>query len=136
MKNTKRSHAKSWWLAIGAAAITVFFTSCATPTEHSFNNDFGENLPTQPKYSIQNEDEGRFKITVHQGTPSDGAERLLDVKQAATAIAHAEARRRGWERWQLNYIQERNQGWMHIVIGEVTREKYVKPTFPGAASPP
>jgi hypothetical protein len=136
MKNTKRSHAKSWWLAISATVITILLAGCATAPEHSFNDDFGENLTTQPKYSIQNEDAGRFTITVHQGTPSTGAERLLDVKQAATAIAAAEARRRGWERWQLNYIQEQNQGWMHIVIGEVTRVKYVKPTFPGAASSP
>ncbi len=136
MTNTKRSHAKSWWLAISAAAIAVLFTGCATPAEHSFNDDFGENLPTQPKYYIQSEDAGRFTIKVHQGTPSAGAERLLDVKQAATAIAQAEARRRGWERWQLNYIQEQNQGWMHIVIAEVMRVKFVKPTFPGAASPP
>jgi hypothetical protein len=136
MKFTKHLLANSWCQAISAAAVVVMLTGCASAPEHSFNDDFGGSLTTQPKYSIQNEDAEHFTITVHQGTPSTGAQRLLDVKQAATIIADAEARRRGWERWQLNYIQEKNQGWMHVVIGEVTREKYVKPTFPGATSPP
>ena len=73
-------------------------------------------------YYIYDEDGRLFRINVHQGTPSTGAEHVLDVKVAASAIAKAECRKRGWEKWQLNYIQERNQGWMRIVVAEVTRE--------------
>ena len=104
------------------AVVAVLLTSCATPKEHSFNNDFGANLPTKPIYLIEDKDANHYTITVHQGTPSTGAERLLNVKEAASTIAKSESQRRGWEKWQLNYIQERNQGWMHIVVAEVTRE--------------
>jgi hypothetical protein len=96
-------------------------SGCATK-QHSFNYDFNENLPVNPKYNIENEDNQHFKIKVNQGTPSNGAERVLNVKEAATTIARAECQRRGWEKWQLDYIQESNQGWMHVVIAEVTRE--------------
>jgi len=85
-------------------------------------------------YYIYDENDQHFRINVHQGTPSNGAERVLNVKEAASTIAKAESQRLGWEKWQLNYIQERNQGWMHVVVAEVTREKYVAPTFPGAAT--
>ncbi len=87
-------------------------------------------------YSIQDEDAGHFTITVHQGTPSAGAERLLDVKEAASTVAKAESQRLGWEKWQLNYIQERNQGWMHVVVAEVTREPYIQPSFPQSNNNP
>ena len=121
-------------LALSAAA--VLSGGCASPTEHSFNDDFGEALPTHPMYSILDEDDAHYKILVHQGSPSNGMERVINVKQAATSIAAAESKRRGWEKYTLNYIHEGNQGWMHQVIGEVTREKYVAPTFPQALPNP
>jgi len=117
-------------LALNAAAV-LSLTGCATPDRHSFNHDFGENLTTQPKYYIQDENDHHFKIIVDQGVPSTGAERVIDLKEAASTVADAEAKRLGWEKWQLNYIQERDQGWMHVVVGDVKREKYVAPTFPG-----
>ena len=135
MKKTIRLRWTLWLLSINAA-IAVLFSGCATPKEHSFNSDFGEKFPAQPMYYIENEDAEHFKITVHQGTPSTGAERVLNIKDAATTIAKAESQRLGWEKWQLNYIQERNQGWMHIVVAEVTREKYSEPTFPKSNSNP
>ena len=36
-----------------------------------------------------------------------------------------EAKRRGWQNWNLDYIQERDKGWMHIVIADVTRKNAV-----------
>ena len=121
MKKTIRLRWTPWLLSINAA-VAVLVGGCATPEQHSFNRDFSENLPTQPNYYIQNEDAGHFTVTVHQGTPSTGAERVINIKEAASTIAKAECQRRGWDKWQLNYIQERDQGWMHIVIAEVTRE--------------
>ncbi|HEY5043463.1 MAG TPA: hypothetical protein VIK53_15840 [Verrucomicrobiae bacterium] len=135
MKKSIRLCRTPWLLSINAA-VAVLISGCATPKEHSFNDDFGENLPTKPIYYIQNEDADHFRFTVHQGTPSSGAERITNIKQAATAIAKAESERLGWKKWQLNYIQERNEGWMHTVIAEVTREKYVEPTFPKAGDNP
>jgi len=107
-------------LAINAGMV-VLFSGCATK-EHSFNSDFNENLPVDPTYSIHDESADRFLITVHQGSPSNGAERVVNVKEAASTIAKAECKRLGWEKWDLNYIQENNQGWMHVVIAEVTRK--------------
>jgi hypothetical protein len=121
MKRTIRLRWTLWLLSINAA-VAVLFSGCATPEQHSYNSDFNEALPTQPMYYIYDEDGRHFRINVHQGTPSTGAEHVLDVKVAASAIAKAECRKRGWEKWQLNYIQERNQGWMRIVVAEVTRE--------------
>jgi hypothetical protein len=133
MKKTIRIRWTPWLLSINAA-IAVLMSGCATSNEHSFNHDFGENLPTSPNYYIEDENAQHFKITVQQGTPSDGAERLLDVKKAAPVIAQAECQRLGWKKWDLGYIQERNQGWMHIVIADVTREPYNAPTFPESTS--
>jgi hypothetical protein len=135
MKKSTRFNPSFWLPPIGAA-ILLAATGCATPDQHSFNGDFGESLPTQPVYRITDEDANHFKIIVHQGVPSTGAERVLDVKTAANTVAKAESQRLGWEKWQLNYIQERNKGWMHIVIAEVTREKYVAPTFPQSNANP
>lgn len=133
MKKTIQLRWTLWLLAINTAVV-VLFSGCASPQEHSFNTDFGESLPAQPVYYIQDENAQHFIITVHQGTPSAGAERILNIKEAASTIAKAECQRLGWEKWQLNYIQERNQGWMHVVVAEVTREKYVAPTFPQAGT--
>ena len=120
----KRTIPLRWfpWLLPVNAAFLVLLNGCATPQEHSFNSDFNESLPTQPMYYIYDEDAQHFRINVHQGTPSTGAEHVLDVKDAASTIAKAESQKRGWEKWQLNYIQERNQGWMRVVVAEVTRE--------------
>jgi hypothetical protein len=121
MKKTTRLH---WTLSLLSInmAVVVLFSGCATPPTHSFNSDFNESLPTQPMYYIYDEDARHFRINVHQGTPSTGAEHVIDVKAAASTIAKAESQKRGWEKWQLNYIQERNRGWMRIVVAEVTRE--------------
>ena len=62
-------------------------------------------------------------VTVQQGSPLPGPQRIIYVKEAATTIADAECKRRGWQEWKLDYIQERDQGWMHVVIAEVTRLK-------------
>ena len=131
MKLTLPLRRTLWLLAINAAG-AVLFNGCATPPEHSFNSDFGETLPVKPMYYIQDKNATHYTITVHQGTPSTGAERVQNVKEAASAIAKAECQRRGWEKWDLNYIRQGNQGWMYVVVADVTREKYVAPTFPGA----
>ena len=135
MKKTIRRSCTPWLLSINLA-IAMFFSGCATQKEHSFNDEFGENLPTQPMFYIDEENDNDFKITVHQGKPSNGAERLINVKQAASAIARAETQRRGWTKWHLSYIQETDKGWMHQVIVEVTREKYGEPNAPKADGNP
>ena len=109
-------------MLLASAAAVVLSSGCASPAQHSFNQDYHDNLPVNPMYSIHDEDGNRFFITVRQGTPSDGAERVINVKEAATTVAKAECQRLGWDKWDLNYIQERNQGWMHVVIAKVTRE--------------
>lgn len=129
MKSTIRPRWTLWLLSI-SAAVAVLFSGCATQKERSFNSDFGESLPAQPMYFIQDEDATQFTIHVHQGTHATADERVNDIKEAASTIAKAECQRRGWEKWQLNYIQERDQGWMHVVVAEVTREKYIAPTYP------
>ncbi len=58
----------------------------------------------------------------------DGSERIIFVKQVASTVAATEAKRRGWQNWDLNYIQDRDQGWMRIVIVEVTRKNAVEKT--------
>jgi hypothetical protein len=135
MKKITRLRWTLWLLSINAA-IAILANGCTAPEQHSFNHDFGEQLPVNPMYYIHDEDATHFRITVHQGTPSTGAERVINVKDAASTIAKAESQRLGWEKWQLNYIQERDQGWMHIVVAEVTREKYIAPTFPQAGGNP
>jgi len=133
MKKTIRPGWTPWLLAINAT-VAALLSGCASPQEHSFNSDFGEALPIRPMYYIHDETAQHFRITVNQGTPSTGAERVLNIKEAASTIAKAESQRLGWEKWQLNYIREDNQGWMHVVVAEVTREKYVAPTFPQAGT--
>jgi len=121
MKKPQRFRWTPWLLSINAG-IAILFSGCATPERHSFNQDFNENLPVNPKYYIHDEDGNRFLITVNQGKPSTGAERVINVKEAATTVAKAECKKLGWEKWHLDYIQERDQGWMHVVIAQVTRE--------------
>jgi hypothetical protein len=113
------------------AALAVLAAGCATQNERSYNQDFNQNLPTSPKYAIENVDDTHFQITVHQGSPLSGTQRIIYVKEAASAVAATEAKRRGWQIWNLDYIQERDQGWMHIVIADVTRKNAVEMT-PGS----
>jgi hypothetical protein len=55
-------------------------------------------------------------------------ERVVYVKEVASTVAATEAKRRGWQNWNLDYIQERDQGWMHIVIADVTRKNAIEKT--------
>ena len=121
MKKTLRLRWTLWLLPINVAAL-ILFAGCATPEQHSFNADYNENLPVSPMYNIHDETAEHFLITVKQGKPSNGTERVINVKEAASTIAKAECQRLGWEKWDLNYIQERNVGWMHVVIAEITRK--------------
>lgn len=135
MKRTLQARPVLCLLAINTA-ILMLAGGCATPDEHPFNQDFGENLPAEPKYAIQDENENSFILKVHQGVPLNGAARTLNVKEAASTIAAAECQKLGWKKWQLNYIQEKDQGWMHVVVAKVDRKPYVEPTFPGASNNP
>jgi len=118
------------WFLPASAAVAILSAGCTTPKYRSFNDDFGESLHTKPTYSIQDKDAAHFTITVQEGTPSNGPERVTDVKAAASTIAHAECQRREWKKWKLDYVQERNLGWMHVVVAEITQEKYVEPAYP------
>jgi len=121
MKNPNRLRWSQCWLPINVAAM-VLFSGCTTPEQHSFNADYKESLPTKPNYYITDQGAGCFNITVSQGVPSSGAERVINVKQAASSVARAECQRRGWEKWDLNYIQDRDAGWMHVVVAQVIRQ--------------
>ena len=107
------------WLNV---ALVVLTAGCATHNERSYNQDFNQNLPTSPRYTIGNVDDTHFQVTVHQGSALPGPQRIIFVKEVASTVAATEARRRGWKNWDLNYIQDRDQGWMHIVIAKVTRK--------------
>ena len=109
-------------LPVLAAVLVLAGAGCASPDQHSFNQDFNDHLPVNPTYYIHDEDANRFLITVNQGSPSTEPERVIDLKQAATTVAKSECQRLGWDKWEIDYIQERDQGWMHIVIAKVTRE--------------
>ena len=109
-------------------SLAVLAVGCATHDERSYNQDFNQNLPTSPKYTIENVDDTHFQVTVHQGSPLTGTQRIIYVKEVASTVAAIEAKRRGWQNWDLDYIQERDQGWMHIVIADVTRKNAVKMT--------
>jgi hypothetical protein len=109
-------------LLIISAVLVMSGAGCATHNERSYNQDFGQTLPAAPKYAIENIDNSHFKLVLHQGIPEVGPGRVTDMKNAAPVIAGTEAKRRGWANWQLDYIQERDQGWMHILIAVVTRK--------------
>jgi hypothetical protein len=109
------------------ATLVLLATGCAT-SDRSFNQDFNQNLPTSPNYAIENVNDTDFHVIVRQGTALKGTDRVIYVKQAASAVAESEAKRRGWKNWDLNYIQERDAGWMHIVIADVTRKNAVERT--------
>ncbi len=108
------------------ATLVVLAAGCATHMQGSYNQDFNQNLPIAPKYAIENVDDTHFHVTVHQGSPLQGPQRISYMKEAATGVARSEAKRRGWQNWDIAYIQERDQGWMHIVIADVTRRNAVE----------
>jgi hypothetical protein len=110
------------------ATLVVLAAGCATQNERSYNQDFNQNLPTSPNYTIENVDDTHFHVIVHQGSPLPGTQRIIFVKEVASTVAATEAKRRGWQNWDLGYIQERDQGWMHIVIADVTRKNAVEMT--------
>ncbi len=118
-----------WLLAINAG-VAILLSGCASPEEHSYNKDFNEDLSTKPKYYITDQDDHHFRIVVHQGVNSTKPDRVLDVRTAASAVAKSECARLGWQKWHMDYIQEKDQGWMHMVVAEVKRE----PNDPGAGS--
>src|SRR6202142_4525410 len=115
-------------LLLSSATLMILAAGCATHTERSYNQDYHQNLTTSPTYYIENVDDTRFKVVVHQGSPSPGPQRIIHVKEVASTVAATEAKRRGWQNWNLDYIQKRDQGWMHIVIADVTRKNAVEKT--------
>jgi hypothetical protein len=108
--------------------LVVLAAGCATQNERSYNQDFNQNLPTSPTYAIENVDDTHFHVIVHQGSPLPGKERIIYVREVASTVAATEAKRRGWKNWDLGYIQESDQGWMHIVIADVTRKNSIENT--------
>ena len=112
------------WLVLLSAVLMFLVPGCATPTR-SFNQDYNENFPPQPNYAIDPMDDTHFKIRLFQGTPSPEQLPVTVeyMKKAVKIIADSEGRRRGWQEWEVNYIQERNQGWMHVLVAVVIRDK-------------
>ena len=110
------------------ATLALLATGCATSNEGSYNQDFHQNLPTSPNYAIENVNDTDFHVIVHQGTALKGSDRIIYVKQVASAVAASEAKHRGWENYDLNYIQEYDQGWMHGVVADITRKNAVEKT--------
>jgi len=109
-------------LLLSTGAIAALALGCAHYAEHSYNTDFNQNLPTSPNYTIRNLDDYRFQVEVFQGAPGTETDRAVYVKKAASSVAETEAKRRGWANWDLNYTEDTNHGWMHIVTAEVTRK--------------
>jgi hypothetical protein len=109
------------------ATLVLLATGCAT-SEGSYNKDFNQNLPTSPNYAIENVNDTDFHVIVHQGTALKGSDRVIYVKQVASAVAENEAKNRGWKNYDLNYIQEYDQGWMHVVVADITRKNAVEKT--------
>ena len=107
-------------------ALAVFSSGCATHEEHSFNNDFNQQLPTAPMYYVEDVNTNHFTVTVLQGKPMASEERILHVKRAASAVAETEAKRRGWENWQLEYVRQGSQGWMFTAKADVVRKNAVE----------
>jgi len=116
---------------LALSATLLLAAGCITPADRSYNQDFNQNQPTSPKYSIANIDDTHFHLTVHQGSPYSGPQRVIYMKRAASVVAATEAKRRGWPNWKLEYIEERDQGWMHILKADVTRENAAEMT-PGS----
>ena len=111
--------------------LALFSSGCATHEEHSFNDDFNQSLPTAPKYVIENVNENKFTVTGRQGQPMKSEARIIHVKRAVAAVAETEAKRRGWENWQLEYVRQGDTGWMFVAKAEVVRKNAVE--FNGSA---
>ncbi len=129
-----------WWLSVNAA-FALLAGGCATEEEQSFNDTFNQNLAVAPKYAIEDVHDDHFKIRMHQGSPLDDPSRVTSLKNAMTIVAQDECRRRGWANWDVNYIQERDQGWMHVLVADVREKSAVEvtplpPTPPPTAPPP
>ena len=112
------------WFALLSVTLMLLVPGCATPT-NSFNHDYNENFPPQPNYAIDKMDDTHFKIRLFQGvtTPEQRPVTVNYMKKAVWIIANDEAKRRGWQQWEVNYIDERDQGWMHVLIAVVIRDK-------------
>jgi hypothetical protein len=108
------------------ASLAFWSVGCATHEEHSFNDDYNQSLSCAPMYFIEDGGESRFYVTVNQGKSKSGVERIMDVKRAASTVAETECKRRGWGNWNLDYITEHDQGWMHVVKAEVTPRKVME----------
>src|SRR5580700_8091235 len=98
-----------FWLTLLSVTLVFLGAGCATPTK-SFNQDYNENFPPQPNYAIDNVDDSHFKIRLSQGTPmpEQRAVCVMYMKKAIWTIANDESKRRGWQQWEVNYIQERD----------------------------
>jgi len=110
-------------LVLSLAVIVVGLSGCATGPKNSFNKDFNEKYPGAPVYSIDDQGQNQFKLIVHQGSPIQGPPRILYMKKAADIIAASEAKKRGWQDFDLGYVQETDRGWMHVLVAEVTKKK-------------
>jgi hypothetical protein len=112
------------WPVLLSVTLMILAAGCATPTK-SFNQDYNENFPPQPKYAIDNVDDTHFKIRLYQGTPmpEQRADCVMYMKKAIWTIANDKGKRRGWQQWEVNYIQERDNGWMHVLVCVVIRDK-------------
>jgi hypothetical protein len=112
------------WPVLFSAILLIMAVGCATPTK-SFNQDYNENFPPQPNYAIENVDDTHFKIRLSQGTPMPEQRDtcVMYMKKAVWTIANDEGKRRGWQQWEVNYIQERDQGWQHVLVCVVVRDK-------------
>jgi hypothetical protein len=115
------------------AACLLLASGCASDKNvRSYNADYGQHLDCAPNYSIEDVNDTHFNVHVSQGSPSTGPGRIIYMKQATKEVAATEAKRRGWQSWDVNYIEDRDQGWMHILTAEVSRKNPVEP----AQSPP
>lgn len=126
------------WLLPVAAAVLFLGAGCKTPDEQSFNDQFNQNYPVAPKYYIEDQGEDHFKVRMHQGSPMASPSKVTYLKQAMNIVAENECRRRGWTNWKVDYIQESDQGWMHVLVAEVWRENGVQmpPPPPSTNAPP
>ena len=107
------------------AALLVLAGSCSTPEEQSFNQNFDQDYPAAPKYVIEDQGDNHFKIRMHQGSPMTGPSRVTYMKDAMNIVAQDACHRRGWANWTVDYIQERDDGWMHVLVAEVTEKPAV-----------
>jgi hypothetical protein len=119
-------------LLLANAGLLLLSPGCATEDVHSYNADYGQHLDCAPNYSVENGNDTSFKIHMLQGSPSTGPARVIYMKQATREVAATEAKRRGWQNWDVNYVEDRDQGWMHVLVAEVTRKNPVEPV----SSPP